>query len=140
MVHIGYSVGPVYLLEPTPGMQCPLAGVLEQFPGIFAVSSGSCAVQFSILPPKWPTQKLSCNHISAACHLNEHGGKHCFRHHLNLCLNNFEIKKMCGIIRCHQLQKRRAYNQPCAFLLLATFKDHDENIRTYMDLLGKSNL
>ena len=57
------SVSPAYLLETAPGTH-------------FAVSSGSCSFNFAT---KWLTQKLSCNLItviSAACDLNEHGGKH----------------------------------------------------------------
>ena len=79
MPRIECSVCAAYLLEPTPGMQSfSQRSWNGHFPGIFAVSSGSCTVRI-LQPLTWLTHKLSRNLatvISAARDLNEHGGKH----------------------------------------------------------------
>ena len=79
MPRIECSVCPVYLLEPIPGMQYPLASGLET--NIFSASLLLVQVlaQFKFSKTKWLTQKLSCNLVTvilAVCDLNEHGGKH----------------------------------------------------------------
>ena len=76
MPRIERSVCPAHLLEPTPGMQRPLASGLGT--NIFSASLPLARVlaQFKFCKTKWLTQKLSHNLatvISAAYDLNERG-------------------------------------------------------------------
>ena len=78
MPRIKHSVCPAYLLEPTPGMHCPLDSGIGT--NIFSASLllAQVLAQFEFAT-KWLTRKLLRNLatvISAAHVLNEHGGKH----------------------------------------------------------------
>ena len=55
MLRIEHRVYPVCLLEPTPGMHCPLASSLGM--DIFSAS----LLLAQVLATKWLTWKLSCN-------------------------------------------------------------------------------
>ena len=71
------NVCPAYLLEPTPGTQCPLASGLGTNTFSASLPLAQVLAQ-SNFATKWLTWKLPCNlvtMISAARDLNEHGGK-----------------------------------------------------------------
>ena len=100
-MRIEHSVCPAYLLERTPGMQCPLASSLGT--NIFSASLLLALVlaQFKFAT-KWLTRKVSCNlatmsMILAACDLNEHGLWRKAPSASDIisaytCLNDFEIQ------------------------------------------------
>ena len=80
MLRNKYSVCPVYLLEPTPGMHCPFAsGLGTNISSASSLLAPVLAVWFWFFSAKWLTWKSSHNlatMISAARDLNELGGKH----------------------------------------------------------------
>ena len=124
MLCIKHSVCPVYLLEPTPGMHCPLAsGLGTNISSASSLLAPVLAVWFWIFSPKWLTWKSSHNlatMISAAHDLNELGGKHhllqTLSTHIQMIL---KFSKSVELSSVANLEKWDFYNYPCAFLVLA---------------------